>query len=167
LANSPPRGLKVPEGTTFEHWLALGKRLALADSALAWRIGDWWVHGEHRYGERISAVHASGWNGLSFGTCRNYATVARAFETSRRRDVLSFSHHKEVASLAREDADRLLDWAQEPLRNHDKPRSTRELCRQVEPPKWDTRAPSTGRGLDRLIRSGSGDQFRHCESLPG
>ena len=132
LAKSPPLGLKIPEGTTFEHWLALGKRLALADSVLAWRIGDWWDHGEHRYGDRISAVHASGWNGPSFGTCRNYATVARAFKTSRRRDVLSFSHHQEVASLSSEDADRLLDWAEEPLRNHDKPRSTRELRRQVD-----------------------------------
>ena len=56
LAQSPPLGLEIPEGTSFEHWLALGKHLALADNALAWRIGDWWVYGEHRYGDRITAV---------------------------------------------------------------------------------------------------------------
>src|SRR5215469_16466364 len=53
------------------------------------------------------------------------------FETSRRRDVLSFSHHREVALLPPEDADRWLDWAEEPLRDRGKPRSTRELRRQV------------------------------------
>ena len=35
LAQSPPLGLDIPEGTSFEHWLALGKHLALADNALA------------------------------------------------------------------------------------------------------------------------------------
>src|SRR5215472_3499027 len=42
-------------------------------------------------------------------SAERYATVARAFETSRRRDVLSFSHHREVALLTPEDADRWLD----------------------------------------------------------
>ena len=131
LAQSPPLGLDIPEGTSFEHWLALGKHLALADNALAWRVGDWWVYGEHRYGDRITAVRTRGWNGPSFGACRNYAMVARAFETSRRRDVLSFSHHREVASLSPADADQLLDWAAEPRRNDGKPRSTRERRSQV------------------------------------
>jgi hypothetical protein len=68
LAQSPPLGLDIPEGTSFEHWLALGKHLALADNALAWRIGDWWFYGEHRYGDRIAAVRTRGWNGPSFGS---------------------------------------------------------------------------------------------------
>ena len=32
-------------------------------------------------------------------TCANAASVCRAFETSRRREVLSFGHHAEVAAL--------------------------------------------------------------------
>ena len=36
-----------------------------------------------------------------------------------------------MALLSPEDADRWLDWAEEPLRNRGKPRSTRELRRQV------------------------------------
>jgi hypothetical protein len=131
LAKSPPLSLDIPEGTSFEHWLALGKHLALVDNTLAWRIGDWWVYGEHRYGDRIAAIRTRRWNGPSFGACRNYAMVARAFETSRRRDTLSFSHHREVASLSTQDADRLLDWAEQPLRNDGRPRSTRELRSQV------------------------------------
>ena len=122
LAKSPPLSLDIPEGTSFEHWLALGKHLALVDNTLAWRIGDWWVYGEHRYGDRVAAIRTRRWNGPSFGACRNYAMVARAFETSRRRDTLSFSHHREVASLSPQDADRLLDWAEQPLRNDGRPR---------------------------------------------
>jgi hypothetical protein len=131
IAKSPTLGLDIPDGTNFEHWLAVGKHLALADNALAWRIGDWWAFGEHRYGDRVAVVCVNGWDGPGFGACRNYATVARAFETSRRRDVLSFCHHQEVASLPPDDADRLLDWAEEPLCNDGKPRSTRELRDQV------------------------------------
>src|SRR5262249_26628962 len=131
LAKSPLLGLTIPEDTSFQHWLAVGKHLALADNALAWRVGDWWIYGDHRYGDRIAVLRRGGWRGPGFGACRNYATVARAFETSRRRDVLSFSHHREVALLSPEDADRWLDWAEEPLRDRGKPRSTRELRRQV------------------------------------
>ncbi len=32
LAKSPPLSLDIPEGTSFEHWLALGKHLALVDN---------------------------------------------------------------------------------------------------------------------------------------
>ena len=131
LAKSPSLGLMIPEDTSFQHWLAVGKHLALADNALAWRVGDWWIYGEHRYGDRIAVLRRGGWSGPGFGACRNYATVARAFETSRRRDVLSFSHHREVALLSPEDADRWLDWAEQPLRDSGKPRSTRELRRQI------------------------------------
>jgi hypothetical protein len=132
LARSPPLGLEIPEGTSFQDWQALGERLAFADNSLAWRVGDWWVYGEHRYGDRVAAVHSQGWNGPSFGACRNYAIVSRAFEMSRRRYTLSFSHHREVAGLSAEDAERLLDWAEEPLRQCGKPRSTRELRRQIQ-----------------------------------
>jgi hypothetical protein len=49
-------------------------------------------------------------------TCRNAATVCRAFETSRRRDVLSFKHHAVLAPLnyKPELVDELLDWCEAP-----------------------------------------------------
>ena len=56
LAKSPSLGLTIPEDTSFQHWLAVGKHLALADNALAWRVGDWWIYGEHRYGDRIARM---------------------------------------------------------------------------------------------------------------
>ena len=144
LAKSPPLGLAIPENISFEHWLAVGKHLALADNALAWRIGDWWIYGEHRHGDRIAVLRTKGWSGPSFGACRNYATVARAFETSRRRDALSFSHHREVASLSPADADRLLDWAEQPLCSGGRPRSTRELRDEVRCRNAGRRRPLSG-----------------------
>jgi hypothetical protein len=144
LAKSPPFALEIPENISFEHWLAVGKHLALTDNALAWRIGDWWTYGEHRHGDRIAVLRTKAWSGPSFGACRNYATVARAFETSRRRDALSFGHHREVASLSPEDADRLLDWAEQPLCSGGRPRSTRELRDQVRCRNAGRRRPLSG-----------------------
>ena len=64
----------------------------------------------------------------TFQACADTATVCRAFETTRRRVVLSFTHHRELAALSPTEADRLLDWCEEPLRAGETlPRSTREL----------------------------------------
>jgi hypothetical protein len=41
------------------------------------------------------------------------ASVARVFETSRRREDLTFNHHREVAALPPDEADALLDWCEE------------------------------------------------------
>ena len=35
---------------------------------------------------------------------------ARGFEKSRRRDLVTFNHHREVASLPQAEADQVLDW---------------------------------------------------------
>ena len=49
-------------------------------------------------------VEAQDWDGPDFKTCANAASVARAFETSRRREVLNFKHNAKVAALAPEQA---------------------------------------------------------------
>ena len=59
--------------------------------------------------------------GPAYESCRAAARVAREFETSRRRDLLSFQHHREVAALPPDEAD---GWCEETL----KPHLTRELC---------------------------------------
>ena len=48
-------------------------------------------------------------------------------DRSRRREQLSFKHHREVAALPADEADALLDWCEETP----KPRSTRELRGEV------------------------------------
>ena len=61
--------------------------------------------------------------GPAYESCRAAARVARDFETSRRRDLLSFQHHLEVAALPPDEANAMLDWCEETP----KPHLTREL----------------------------------------
>lgn len=107
----PPLGLDIPKGQTFEEWCALGRRLCSGARVMNWWIGDWWAAGSHRYGERAKAA-ASGIFGKEFQTLMGFAYVSRAFPTFRRRKVLSYTHHAEVAALSPEEADELLARAE-------------------------------------------------------
>ena len=99
--------LSIPDETSFEDWQAIGRRLFARERVINWWIGDWWAFGEHRYGERAKMA-AEGIFGASFGTLANYGSVARSFETSRRRELVSFTHHAEVAALPPAEADAML-----------------------------------------------------------
>jgi hypothetical protein len=61
---------------------------------------------------RKSARRLAGISSSSRGTCSGW--VAGKIETSRRRDVLSFSHHKLAAAMEPPVQDRWLDRAEEP-----------------------------------------------------
>jgi hypothetical protein len=132
-----PVSLELNAELTMEQWKTLGKALAKCPTAYQWWIGDWWAFGEHKYGDRKKLVKSKEWTGPAFGTCMHAAVTCRAFETCRRRHVLSFNHHREVRSLDSAEADRLLDWCEEPLKNGaNKPRSSgklRKLVRQNAP----------------------------------
>ena len=104
--------LDMPKSQSFEDWCAIGERLNQTERVLNWWIGDWWAAGTHRHGERAKAA-AEGIFGKDFGTLMNAASVCRAFETSRRREQLSWTHHAEVAALPTAEADALLDRAEQ------------------------------------------------------
>lgn len=106
-------GLDLPDGLTPAEWQEAGLQIARMRGATQWWIGDWWAFGEHRYGDRKALVESEEWDGPAFQTCRNNAVICQAFETSRRRDSLSFKHHAEVAALPIEWQDQLLDEAEE------------------------------------------------------
>ncbi len=77
-----------------------------------WWIGDWWAYGKHRYGDRAAIVQAQDWTGPSYQVCMYAASVCRRFPTtSRRREVLTFNHHAEVAALPHDQAEALLERA--------------------------------------------------------
>jgi hypothetical protein len=107
----PALALDLPEFMLFDDWVDLGRKLSDGQKVVNWWIGDWWAAGDHRYGERakVAAEHIFG---REFQTLANLASVCRSFETSRRREVLSWSHHAEVASLPVDEADALLDQAE-------------------------------------------------------
>ena len=110
-ADAPAMALDIPPEQTFEEWVAMGRQLAAGSKVVNWWIGDWWAHGDHRHGARAKAA-AEGIFGREFQTMRNIASVCRSFETSRRRDDLSFGHHAEVAALPPEKADAILSRAE-------------------------------------------------------
>jgi hypothetical protein len=60
----------------------------------------------------FSLVESDEWTGPAYKTCANAATVAEAFKSSRRRELLEFSHHVVLASLKLKPdlVDELLDW---------------------------------------------------------
>lgn len=109
--DGPPLSLELSPNTAFDEWVAVGRGLCIGQQTLNWHIGDWWAFGDHRYGDRAKAA-AEGLFGKPFGSLMNLAAVARSFETSRRREALTFTHHAEVAILPAAEADELLSRAE-------------------------------------------------------
>jgi N6-adenosine-specific RNA methylase IME4 len=121
----------LPDDLSEAEWRGAGAILGRVERSVSWWLGDWWAFGEKHYGERKAIVEADDWEGPAFQTCANAAAVCRAFRTSRRREVLSFIHHAEVAGRSPDEADRLLDWAEEPISKTGKPRTIAELRKAV------------------------------------
>lgn len=102
-------GLELPDTLTSKQWQEAGLQIARMRGVTQWWIGDWWAFAEHKYGDRKALVTSDEWDGPAYQTCADAAWVCQKFETSRRREVLSFRHHKEVAALPTEWQDELLD----------------------------------------------------------
>ena len=100
----------LPHPTDLNEWVDAGRRLHEGHLRLNWLIGDWWAAGEAAFGGRAKAA-AENVFGKQFQTLMNIASVARKFDTSRRREALTFGHHEAVAALPPEEADALLDKA--------------------------------------------------------
>jgi N6-adenosine-specific RNA methylase IME4 len=119
---------------TFGEWLEEGRTIGRVQSASLWWLGDWWRYGEHRYGDRVRAIEELGlpW---SFQTCMNAGWVAGTFaETSRRREVLSWSHHLEVAPLDEAEQDEWLDAAETSGWSRNELREQLRERRSLDPP---------------------------------
>lgn len=69
-----------------------------------------------RYGQRkalLERLRATGRDVPSYQTARDAGMVAGRFEPSRRRDNLTFKHHRETAPLPADQADAILDRAEQ------------------------------------------------------
>lgn len=96
--------------TAIDEWLHRGREIAKRVSGWCWEIGDWLNEGERKYGETYR--FAAEIFGLAQGTLRQYAYVARTFESSKRFDDLSFYHHMLVAAIPSEAAYEWLELAE-------------------------------------------------------
>lgn len=117
-----PTGLKIEPNVKFPEWENYGRKLQLADRGVQWAIGDWLLHGENHWPDKYDqAVEVTGFREQ---TLLNYVTVARAIPDYRRRELVDFSTHAEVASLPENEADRILAQAA------GDPRVTRDVVRK-------------------------------------
>lgn len=92
-----PTGLVSPDRVSPQEWRRVGDLLFRLEGSIQWLIGDWLVYGERlEYGDIKKIAEDMG---RDEHTLYNYKTVSRAIESSRRRELISFSHHYEVMGL--------------------------------------------------------------------
>lgn len=115
-------GWQLPPTITREQWISAGAALSKIEQSKQWWQGDWW--NSCQWGDGRDACEEIG---VEYQTAQDCGMVCRSFEFSRRRENLTFTHHREVCAI--EDPatrDRFLDWCLE-TNGSGKPRSTREL----------------------------------------
>jgi len=159
--------LALPADLDQARWCEIGTNLGCFERAVAWWVGDWWVFGEHRYGARRELTEQPGWQGPAYQTCANAATVCRAFEFSRRRETLSFSHHEAVAALTPVEQDRLLDeaerkgWSRQQLRDviQSTTRVARATVRSIDTSPARSITAATAKAVDRTTIDGREGAF--------
>jgi hypothetical protein len=144
--------LNLPEDLSFDQWREIGDALGCTRNTINWVIGDWWRFGWHRYDECKQLVE--NWGRLSLQTCEDAAWVAGAFETSRRRQVLSFGHHRAVAALEPAEQDELMDWCLEGVADGNRDRRSvwelrEEIKRREEARRWRTTRRQTVETIER------------------
>lgn len=102
--------LSLPQQLSYDQWEKVGRELQRAERAVMWWIGDWLAYGEKRYGETYTqAVELTG---RSEEKLQQAKWVSTNIENLRRRKLLSWSHHYEVASLEPDEQDALLSEAE-------------------------------------------------------
>lgn len=90
-------------------WLVVGKRLGGISRCNQWWLGDWVRYGTEKWGEKYTqAAKITGYDPRSLA---NMASIAGAFDSSRRRDDLTWSHHVAVAALPEVEQETWLDRA--------------------------------------------------------
>jgi hypothetical protein len=116
-------------------WRAKLVQLAERERRAPWDIGDHLLVGERKHG--ITYKEAAKLTGLRTGTLWNYVSVAKAFDSSRRHEGLTFQHHAEVLGCEPEVADELLAlaaakrWSVRGLRHERRRREMRANRRQL------------------------------------
>ena len=108
-----PVGLRLDEGIRFNDWVAVLEAAMGTTEAGLWCVADCVAFGWKKlrddpswriYATMIEAKYAR-------QSLYNLGSVARKIEISRRREVLSLSHHAEVAPLEPDEQDAWLDDA--------------------------------------------------------
>jgi hypothetical protein len=90
-------GLQLDGEITPERAEAMGRLLGRAHSMLQFAIGDWMIEMLKRFGDDAYQMFEA--LGVSEEARQQYLRVSERVALERRRDALSWSHHREVARL--------------------------------------------------------------------
>ena len=93
-------GLIIPKTVSFDEWKQLGETLKRIERASQWWIGDWLNAGERNYGEMYSQVLDE--SELNYQALANYKWVAKSIEFSTRVENVSWTIHRQIASLPKD-----------------------------------------------------------------
>jgi hypothetical protein len=110
-AKITPTSLTLPRKLTYDQWAVIGPRIARVRKFATWALCDWLNFGERKYGETFTQAAAS--TGLEPEYLRILKSVGGAVDPSRRRESLSFTHHRLVAPLDPDLQDKFLSQAEE------------------------------------------------------
>ncbi len=102
-------GWRLAQSMTFEEWIQIGETLRTIKGSLFWWIGDWLNFGEQKWGEMYAQALET--TNYDYATLADAKWVASRVELSRRRETLSWSHHRDVAALEAEKQEIWLDKA--------------------------------------------------------
>lgn len=91
---------------TYAEWSSIGAYLQRAAGSVNWWLGDWLNAGERRYGETYAQAIVD--SGVSYDVLRDCKWVAGRIPPCRRKETLSWSHHREVSGV--KDEHERLDW---------------------------------------------------------
>ena len=126
-----PTSLTIKGEISIEDWLDYGRyKLEYVEGALQWWIGDYLNEGERQHGEKFSQAidesQARSW--------KVYKWVSSKVQKVTRVTLLSWAHHREVASLKPAEQSR---WLQKAIDNHWSKRDLYDAVRdskRIEPP---------------------------------
>jgi N6-adenosine-specific RNA methylase IME4 len=129
-----PVGLVVKGKPTYDEWASCGQVLSHIEKGRLWWLGDWLRYGEQNWGEMYS--QAMDETGAAYQSCADAKWVCECFaEFSRRREKLSFAHHREVAPLSKEEQELWLNTAeQQGLSKQELREQIRQSKKLIAPP---------------------------------
>lgn len=89
--------MEMPDGMTREEWMDVGYIIKSFEDSLSWWIGDWAAVANAEWDVPYAQIAEA--FGYEEDTVKTYASICRNVKRLIRNQPLSFSHHREVASL--------------------------------------------------------------------
>lgn len=125
-----PNYLRLADDTPWTVYEGILESLLAANDALPWWMGDALLFGDRKWGEMYPQAIQEKYQ-REYDTLAHYVYVCRAFPSWRRRQNLSFTHHREMAALPASQCEEIMEEA-EPSEGDARPRlSTREVRERV------------------------------------